>query len=236
MRSFINGRVVLGWLLMGLNGISSAATFGSIVQIRGHVADIALDQGRGVVYAANLTANRIEVGSMKDNSLKSAIQVGLQPDTVALSPDGRYLVVGHYHYPDAASGLPSAPCDGRDSQTPVLTVIDLANSARQTRLDGGGACVLAVAFGNSPQALVVFTDGVRRLDPASGTLTPLLLTNFASDVGRNVCVGQQRIDSAAVRFTDSDQRAVAIRPDWHRIPGGAQLRRSHRSLPVSYTH
>ncbi|HEX7423114.1 MAG TPA: hypothetical protein VF311_04390, partial [Terriglobales bacterium] len=133
-----------------------------------------------VVYAVNLTANRIEVVSMKDNSLKSAIVVGLQPDTLALSPDGRYLVVGHYHYPDAASGLPSAPCDGRDSQTPVLTVIDLANSARQTRLDGGGACVLAVAFGNSPQALVVFTDGVRRLDPASGTLTPLLLSNFAS--------------------------------------------------------
>jgi uncharacterized protein (TIGR03437 family) len=177
MRSFINGRVALGWLLMGLNGISSAATFGSIVQIQGHVADIALDQGRGVVYAANLTANRIEVVLMKDNSLKSAIVVGLQPDTLALSPDGRYLVVGHYHYPDAASGPAVPPCDPLN---PVLTVIDLANSARQTRLDGGGACVLAVAFGNSPQALVVFTDGVRRLDPASGTLTPLLLTNFGS--------------------------------------------------------
>src|SRR5450759_3501105 len=175
MRSFINGRVALGWLLMGLNGISSAATFGSIVQIQGHVADIALDQGRGVVYAANLTANRIEVVSMKDNSLKSAIVVGLQPDTLALSPDGRYLVVGHYHYPDTASGPAVPPCDPLN---PVLTVIDLANSARQTRLDGGGACVLAVAFGNSPQALVVFTDGVRRLDPASGTLTPVSYTHL----------------------------------------------------------
>jgi len=54
---------------------SLAATFGAIVPIRGHVSDIALDEGRGVVYAANFIANRIEVISMANLSLQSPIQL-----------------------------------------------------------------------------------------------------------------------------------------------------------------
>src|SRR5437899_844221 len=52
-------RLSLVALVLGLIAASSAATFGTIVPIRGHVSDIALDEGRGVVYAANFTANRI---------------------------------------------------------------------------------------------------------------------------------------------------------------------------------
>lgn len=161
MRSLINGGAALACLLIALSGTTRAATFGSIVQIQGLVADIALDQGRGVVYAANFTANRIEVVSMSNLSLKSPMNVAEQPSTLALSPDGRYLVVGHYHFPDLAPlSPPNQPCDPESPAFQVLTVIDLVNSGKQTRLDAGGACVLAVAFGNSPQALVVSTDGV----------------------------------------------------------------------------
>jgi DNA-binding beta-propeller fold protein YncE len=182
MRILINGGIALGCLLIGLSGTSRAATFGSIVQIQGEVSDIALDQGRGEVYAANFTANRIEVVSMSNLSLKSPMIVAEQPSTLALSPDGRFLVVGHYHhFPNQPPKiLPNPPCDPEDPTFQVLTVIDFANSGKQTRLDPGGACVLAVAFGNSPQALVVSTDGVRLLDPSTGLLQVLTLTNFGS--------------------------------------------------------
>jgi uncharacterized protein (TIGR03437 family) len=189
MRSVITGSVALVWLLIGLSGTNLAATFGSIVQIQGQVADIALDQGRGVVYAANFTANRIEVVSTSNLSLQSPMVVAAPPSTVALSPDGRYLVVGHYdnvYVPSQAPNapqnpLPNPPCNPQDTTLRVLTVIDLVNGGKQTRLDSGGACVLAVAFGNSPKALVVSTDGVRLLDPASGTLTLLNMTGFLSE-------------------------------------------------------
>ena len=170
----IKGGIALACLLIGLNGATQAATFGSIVQIQGLVSDIALDQARGVVYAANFTANRIEVVSMSGLALRSPIVVAQHPSSLALSPDGRFLVVGHYHFPSAP---PKPPCDPAFQ---VLTVIDFANSGKQTRLDPGGACVLAVAFGNSPQALVVSTDGVRLLNPSTGALQVLTLTDFAS--------------------------------------------------------
>ena len=48
-------------LVLGFAAASWAATLGTVVPIRGHVSDIALDEGRGVVYAANFTANRIEI-------------------------------------------------------------------------------------------------------------------------------------------------------------------------------
>ena len=184
MRILINGGIALGCLLIGLTAPTRAATFGSIVQIRGQISDIALDQGRGVVYAANFTANRIEVVSMSDLSLKSPIVLAEQPSTLALSPSGRFLVVGHYHFPDQPFNLtpvpPNPPCDPGNPAFQVLTVIDLANSGSQNRLGQGGACVLAVAFGNSPQALVVSTDGVRLLDPVSGALEKLTLVDFGS--------------------------------------------------------
>jgi DNA-binding beta-propeller fold protein YncE len=86
---------------MGFIGSAGAATFGTVVPIRGHVSDIALDPGRGVLYAANFTANRIEVVSTANLSLQSPILVANQPSTLALSADGRFLVVGHYTNPVA---------------------------------------------------------------------------------------------------------------------------------------
>ena len=183
-RSLVNGGVALACLLIGLSGSTWAATFGSIVQIQGQVSDIALDQSRGVVYAANFTANRIEEVSMSSLSLKPPIVVAEQPSTLALSPDGRFLVVGHYHFPNQPAKIPpipaNPPCDPADPTFQVLTVIDFANSGKQTRVDPGGACVLAVAFGNSLKALVVSTDGVRLLDPSTGILQVLTLKDFGS--------------------------------------------------------
>ena len=150
-------------LVAGFVGSAGAATFGTVVPIRGHVSDIALDPGRGVLYAANFTANRIEVVSTANLSLQAPIPVANQPSTLALSADGRFLVVGHYTNP-------AAPAT-------ALTIIDLnANTTQTSTLDGSS--VLSVAFGNSPQALVMTNNGVLLVDPVTATSKVLQLNPF----------------------------------------------------------
>jgi uncharacterized protein (TIGR03437 family) len=153
-------------VLLAFSGSVCGATFGTVVTIPGHMADIALDQTRGLVYAANFTASRIEVVSMGSQSLQNPIIVANQPSSLAVSPDGHYLVIGHYATPNA----PSA----------ALTIIDLntSNGARRT-LTLGSASVLAVAFGNGSNALIVHTNGVSLLDPATATLKTLNPGPFA---------------------------------------------------------
>src|ERR1043166_649188 len=83
-------------LAIALASTAGAATFGKVVPIAGHAADIALDEGRGVLYIANFTGNRIDVMSLASNTVQRSMNVAAQPGAVALSPNGRYLVVTHY--------------------------------------------------------------------------------------------------------------------------------------------
>src|SRR5437870_4204334 len=73
-----------------------AGTFGRVIPIGGQASDIALDEGRGVLYIANFTANTIDVMSLADNTIGTSLNVSPQPGSLALSPDGQYLVVAHY--------------------------------------------------------------------------------------------------------------------------------------------
>src|SRR4249919_126903 len=73
-----------------------AATFGTAVPIGGHASDIVLDEARGVLYIANFTANRIEVMSTADYSIRSSMNVPPQPGALSVSADGKYLIVAHY--------------------------------------------------------------------------------------------------------------------------------------------
>jgi uncharacterized protein (TIGR03437 family) len=154
---------------------AAAATFGTVVPIPGLISDIALDQTRGVVYAANFTASRIETISMGTQALQPSIPIAAQPSTLSLSPDGHYLVVGHYAAPTAPS--------------PALTILDLsgANGSYTRTLSLGSASVLSVAFGNGPQALVVHSNGISLLDPSTGTLTTVSPNNLPCDVNPPLC-------------------------------------------------
>ena len=67
-----------------------------MVSIGGHASDLALDEARGVLYIANFTANRIEVMSLANNTIQTSINVAAQPSSLALSPDGRFLVAAHF--------------------------------------------------------------------------------------------------------------------------------------------
>jgi len=140
---------------------AGAGTFGKVVSIGGQTADLALDEARGVLYIANFTANRIDVMTLATNTVKTSFNVAAQPSGVALSKDGRWLVVVHY----GNNTAPASPNNG-------VTIIDLANNnARQTFALGNPP--LGVAFGFDNKALIVTTQEFILFDPVLGTTTVL---------------------------------------------------------------
>ena len=95
----LNGVLILIALAAALTSLSrpfDAATFGTVVPIGGHASDIALDESRGLLYIANFTANRIEVMSLADHSIRTSMNVAPQPGALSLSPDGQFLLVAHF--------------------------------------------------------------------------------------------------------------------------------------------
>src|SRR3974390_2773985 len=112
--------------LMGLSVLLMAATafagsFGKVVAIGGEASDIALDESRGVLYIANFTANRIDVLSTSDNTIRRSINVAPQPGAVSVSPDNQFLLVVHY-------GSFTSPTPSKNA----VTVINLNDNSRQT--------------------------------------------------------------------------------------------------------
>ncbi|MGH7487678.1 MAG: YncE family protein, partial [bacterium] len=143
-----------------LAGSLSAGTFGTVVSIGGHASDLALDPGRGVLYIANYTANRIDVMSLANNTIQTSINVASQPSSLSLSPDGNYLLVAHY-------GNFASPA----SSANALTVINLTSNGKQTFARGNPP--LGVAFGIDNHALVVTTAEFLLFDPVSGAMQTL---------------------------------------------------------------
>ena len=171
-----------------LAGSCLAATFGTVVPLHGTVSDIALDESRGRLYAANFSAYRVEVISTANRAVLAPILVTSPPSGVAVSPDNRYLVIGEYQKPspDILGGFL------RD--TGGVTIVDLSTNSR-AHLDFT-APVVAVAFGADGQALVVTRTpippppppgppppplpNVFVLNPVSGTTTPIGTVAIAS--------------------------------------------------------
>ncbi len=132
-----------------------AGTFGKVVSVGGQASDLALDEARGVLYVANFTANRIEVMSLADHSIQRSMNVAAQPASLALSPDGKYLVITHYGNVQA----PGTPNN-------ALTVIDLANNSRQTF--GMGSAPPRRSVRNRQPCLMATTTEFILFDPAAG--------------------------------------------------------------------
>ncbi len=160
------------WLLAAafacLSASAWAGSFGKVVAIGGHASDLALDEARGVAYVANFTAGRVEVLSLRELTIQTSMNVAPQPASLAISPDGHFLVVTHYahHQPPQTSGN-------------AVTVVDLRTRGRQTFALGNPP--LAAAFGADNLAVVATTTGFVTLDPVAGTVRPLMaLTELAA--------------------------------------------------------
>ena len=136
------------------------ASFGTVVPIGGHASDIALDESRGVLYIANFTANRIEVMSTADYSIRTSMNVAPQPGALSMSPDSKYLLVAHYGTLAAA-----------DPSKNAVTLINLDDNTRQTFSTGDTP--LGLAFLADGQAFIVTTAGVLLFDPISGAMQTL---------------------------------------------------------------
>ncbi len=137
-----------------------AGTFGIPVAVGGHASDLALDEGRGVLYVANFTRNQIHVMSLAGNTLQESIPVAPQPSAIALSPDARFLVI--VHFGNFADPIPS---------NNSITVLDL--NSREQKSYKLATPPIGVAFGTDSQALIVTTTDFIRFDPVTGTATKL---------------------------------------------------------------
>src|SRR5215831_633819 len=82
--------------LLGSALLGRAATFGTVVPITGGVSDLVLDEARGRLYLVNSPQNRLEIYSISQKRLLTAIPTGAQPLSAALSLDGKYLYTTSY--------------------------------------------------------------------------------------------------------------------------------------------
>lgn len=148
------------WAVLGaaaLAGPAWAGTFGTVVPIGGEGADLALDEPRGFLYVADFTANRVDVMSLATNQIQTSINVPAQPSSLAMSPDGHWLLVGCY-----GNNTPPA------TQQSGLTLIDLTNNYAQQTF-ALGSPPMGIGFGVDGQALVVTTTAFMIFNPSSGT-------------------------------------------------------------------
>src|SRR5581483_1109936 len=151
---FIRSWAVRAVAAMALTSAAWAGSFGKVVPVGGQASDIALDEARGVLYIANFTSNTIDVMSLADNTIRTSLNVAPQPGSLALSPDGTYLVVAHF------GNFANAPAN-------AITVINLAaGNSRQTFALGFPP--LGVAFGLDGLCFIVTTTNFVLLDPVSG--------------------------------------------------------------------
>jgi uncharacterized protein (TIGR03437 family) len=136
--------------------VAWGGTFGKVVSIGGHASDLVLDEQRGVVYIANFTANRIEVMSATDMSIKNSISVAPLPGSLSLSPDSRFLLVthfGNYEPPNTALN--------------AITLIDLNSGGKQAF--ALSTPPLGAAFTIDGRALIVTSSEFLLFEPVSGS-------------------------------------------------------------------
>jgi uncharacterized protein (TIGR03437 family) len=141
-------------LVLSLAGIGLlGATFGTTYPFAGEFSDLVLDESRSLIYAANFTANRIEVFHTGSRTWQTPIRLGINPSAVALSPDGRILMILNF-------GSPS------------MFLLNLENRALQTVALPDTP--RAVEFGSDGAALIITTNRVLRYDPVTGSITAVL--------------------------------------------------------------
>jgi uncharacterized protein (TIGR03437 family) len=179
-----------------------ASTFGKVVAIGGQASDLALDENRNVLYIANFTANRIDVMSTADYSIRTSMNVAGQPAALALSPNGKYLVIIHY----GNFAPPTLPQN-------LITVINLDLNTRQTFSTGDAP--LGVAFladGNpSGSALITTTSGLVLFDPDSGALKVVdTFANLGTTLPVNAASFPSQVLAAAMTATPDGKYVYGV--------------------------
>jgi len=135
--------------------------------------------------------------NLADRSFAEALPVAKPPSAVSLSPDGRYLVVGHF------DNFPSS------TQKGGYTVFDLDGGVRQDVVIANP--VLAIAFGNGSRALMITAGEALLLDPVTAIAEPLRLipaTAGALPVPFNTF--PQKITNATIGVSGDGNTIIAL--------------------------
>ncbi|MEO7651962.1 MAG: hypothetical protein ABIZ80_15980, partial [Bryobacteraceae bacterium] len=228
-------------LAVSLTAAAWGGTFGTVVPVGklasadspvgGLASDIALDEARGVLYIANFTAFRIDVMSLSDNTLREPIpipspdpSVALTQGSIAISPDGAFLVVTHF-------GGGAVTLAGARPYVAAVTVVALAGRTTQTfRLDGNP---IGVAFTYEGLAVIATHKDLRLLDPVSGVITivaqwdvlrglpvplqsvptQILAASVTASADGRFVFGQMQFSAATIRFRyESQFKEVILLP------------------------
>src|SRR5262245_16224032 len=140
-------------LVLVFTGTLSAGTIGTVVPVLGQVADLVHDGARNLVYLANPARNQVDVYSVGSGRLAGSILAGLQPGSLALSPDGNTLYVANVG-------------------SFTITVVNLNTQQAVTDFFIGSRPD-AIAVGNDGQIVILGTAGLVRLDPSTGRILPV---------------------------------------------------------------
>lgn len=134
------------------------AKFGTPVPLPGHINEVAIDEIRRFVYAANFSAGRVEVVSMATNQRIDSFPTSPQPagtSSVAISPNGLWLVA-------TSQSSPTGP-----TQQSSVTIVNL-NDTSDRRHIPFDVQPLAVAFQWNNQAVIITENQLVEFDPVTG--------------------------------------------------------------------
>jgi len=175
---------ILGALILAVAALPSAAraqlsnTFGEVIPLPGQINEIVIDDARGLIYAGNFSAGRVEVVDAATHQILTRFPAGPQPGGVtgmAISPDRRFLVVTTVAVSQTAPALSG------------VTVINL-NSPSERENFTLTEQPLAVAFTKSGEALIVTTNSFLMFEPEDGAFRTVL--DFANPAGGLVLPAQ----------------------------------------------
>ena len=149
------GHLVVGFVLTTL-GVSSAQSpplddrVGPPTFMSPHTSPIVARGGR--VFVANTPADTVDVIDVASLTVMARVNVGIDPVSVAIRPDGRELWVSN-HISDSVSVIDTDPESSTHLQV-IATVQDFDPVTRATRFDEP----MGVAFASDKKAYVVLSS------------------------------------------------------------------------------
>ncbi len=154
---FVSGIFLVVLLVLSTFSTAFAATIGTVVPVTGAVADLVHDPVRNLVYLANYNRNEVDIYNVAQRRVTGSIYTGLQPSSLAMSPDGNTLYV-------ANSGSNTV------SVVSLISQQDTNDYFLSGRPD-------AVAVGNDGKVvMMVGGTGLQRLDPLTGVVSTVPIT------------------------------------------------------------
>ena len=144
--------------------VSGGTTFGTVIPLPGIINDVAIDEARGLVYAGNFSAGRVEVVSMATNQRIGSFVTTPQPAAMvgmAMSVDSRFLVTLN------------APVTSGVSQLSGVTAVNLNDPVDRLHYPMT-ATPLAVTFAKNGEAVIITSTGLVFFDPDDGAFRDLV--------------------------------------------------------------